>query len=118
MSSGLIFTIITSNAAIAVVVGALVAWFIKWTGTSTGEKYKDWWGYALWAVNMAEKAIPDDSDNKGLKKFDYACKLFVDKYEKATGKAIETDGDLSAVANLIEQAVETYKSGKTTSSVG
>ena len=118
MSSGLILTIITSNAAIAVVVGALAAWFIKWTGTSTGEKYKDWWGYALWAVKMAEKAIPDDSDNKGLKKLDYACKLFVDKYEKATGKAIETDGDLSAVANLIEQAVETYKSGKTTSSVG
>lgn len=46
-------------------------------------KYEGW---AIGAVKMAEKAIPDDTENKSLAKADYALKWFCKRYTEAKGK--------------------------------
>ena len=107
-----ILGLVTSNMAIAAIVAALVGWLIKWNKTTdAGTKYSAWFGLALQAVKAAEKAIPDDTANKGLAKLDYACKQFVKQYETAT-KTVIPDGDMGEVTNVIEQAVEAITPSK------
>jgi hypothetical protein len=105
-----IIALVTSNMAIAAIVGVIVAWLVKWAKTDAGTRYAAWWGLALQAVKAAEKAIPDDTANKGLAKLDFACKQFVSKYEAATKTVIPED-DGAEIENLIEQAVQAVKGG-------
>lgn len=77
--------LLSSNTVIGLVVGALVVSLVKWLSTGSAAKYKTYEGYAITAVRLAEKAIPDDTQNKGLARLDYALQTFLAKYKAATG---------------------------------
>ena len=80
----IIINLLTTNTAIGIAVGALVAWLVKWL-SSDGAKFKAYEGYAITAVRLAEKAVPDDAENKGVARLNYALQLFLQKYKAATG---------------------------------
>lgn len=78
-------------------------------------KDKDWakWYYlAVKAVRAAEKAIPDDVEDEGMKKLDFALDRFCDEYETIMKETVGSD-DLPDVSKLIDEAVrKEIKNGK------
>lgn len=84
----IILNLLTTNTVVGIVVGAAVAWLVKWLA-GDGAKWKQYEGYAVTAVRLAEKAIPDDAPGAGLRKLDYALKLFLEKYQAATGAKVD-----------------------------
>lgn len=81
----MLIKLLSSDAVIALIVGAFVTYLIKWLATKDWGKFKSYEGYAITAIQAAEKAIPDDTPNKGLAKADFALRIFLDKYQAATG---------------------------------
>ena len=84
----------------AAVVTVLVRYVAAWFMSATGLKWKKYEGWAISAVKAAEKAIPDDTQNKGLRRFDKAMRLFLEKYTAATG-VTPNEADLVGIENLI-----------------
>jgi len=86
--STIIINLLSTNAAIALIVGAFATYIIKWLATNQGEQFRKYEGWAIAAVKAAEKAIPDDVPHKGARKLDYAFQLFTKKYEQAVGREV------------------------------
>jgi len=100
--STIIINLLSTNAAIALIVGAFATYIIKWLATNQGEKFKRYEGWAIAAVKAAEKAIPDDVPHKGAAKLDYALQLFTKKYEQAVGREVGADESAKIDAWLSE----------------
>lgn len=81
----IIISILSTDAVIALIVGAFVTYLVKWLATKDREKFKQYEGFAITAIKAAEKAIPDDAPLKGARKLDFALKAFLTKYQSATG---------------------------------
>ena len=96
--------VLTSNWVIGIVVGVIVSWVVG-TLIPKGKDYEYWIGLALQAVKAAERAIPDETENRCAAKLDYAMRVFIEKYEAAT-KTVVAPADLGEVENLIEKAVQ------------
>ncbi len=84
----IILNLLTTNTVIGIVIGAAVAWLVKWLA-GDGAKWKQYEGYAITAVRLAEKAIPDSAPGNGLRKLDYALQQFLAKYQAATGTQVD-----------------------------
>jgi len=89
--STIIINLLSTNAVIALIVGAFVTYIVKWLATNRGDQFKRYEGWAIAAVKAAEKAIPDDVPHKGARKLDYAFQSFVKKYEEAVGREVGAD---------------------------
>lgn len=83
--SDIIISLLSTDAVIALVIGAFVTYIVKWLSTEHGDRFQQYQGWAVTAIKAAERVIPDDVEGKGLRKLDYALRVFVDKYTKATG---------------------------------
>ena len=83
--SDMLIKLLSTDAVIALIIGAFVTYIVKWLATKDGEKFKAYEGYAITAVKAAEKAIPDDSANKGINRLNFALQIFLARYEKAAG---------------------------------
>jgi hypothetical protein len=83
---------------------------VKWFASTQWKDFKKYEGYAITAVKAAEKAIPDDAENKGFRKLDYALRVFLEKYTKATGvkpdeaTMAKIEDWISVVHNAVEEA--------------
>jgi len=77
--------LLSFNTVAGLVAGAAAVFAAKWIASEKGAKYKAFEGYAITAVRLAEKAVPDDTPNAGAKRLDYALKTFLAKYRSATG---------------------------------
>ena len=105
-----IISLLQTDAVIALIAGAFVTYIVKWFASKQGMDYKKYEGYAITAIKAAEKAIPDDVSNKGAKKLDFALKVFLDKYTKATGVSpddatlAKIEDWLAVVHNVIDEA--------------
>jgi hypothetical protein len=100
MTQKLLLALIQSEWVQIAVIGMLVKWLASWWQTATGAKWKKWEGIAITAVKAAEKAIPDDTLNKGARRLNEALLTFCQKYEAATGVK-PNDADLAQIENLI-----------------
>lgn len=87
----IIINLLSTNAAIALIVGAFATYTIKWLATHQGEKFKQYEGWAIAAIKAAEIAIPDNVPHKGAQKLDHALRLFTRKYEEAVGHEVGTE---------------------------
>ena len=85
--SDMIIKLLSTDAVIALVIGAFVTYIVKWLATERGDKFKAYQGYAITAIKAAESMIPDDTKNRGAAKLDFALRTFLSKYERATGTA-------------------------------
>ena len=79
-----------SPEGLVFIIGAVVG-LLKWLFEHTGiGKYKLMWekygGMVVNAFAMAEKAIPDNTDNKTLAKIDSFLKTFTASYQEAYNK--------------------------------
>lgn len=86
----LIGSVLMNPAVQAIIVGFIftaIGWGVK---RVKDEKYDAWWrsiqGAAVTAFNFAEKVIPDDTDNKSLKKIDEALKYFNENVAEKFGR--------------------------------
>lgn len=59
--------------------------FFVYLGRKGGNGWKQWEGAIIQAIKVAEKTVPDDASNTGLKRFDVALKSVLDAYENAQG---------------------------------
>ncbi len=80
-----IISLLQTDAVISLIVGAFVTYLVRWLVTTKGQDFKKYEGFAITAIKAAEKAVPDDTDNRGARKLDFALKMFLQKYEAATG---------------------------------
>jgi len=90
----ILLNLLSTNTVIGLLVGAAVVGLVKFMTSDSGKKFKAYEGYAITAVRLAEKAIPDNSQNKGLERLNYALQLFLEKFKAATG--VEPDEKLTA----------------------
>jgi len=104
-----IINLLNTDCVLALVIGAFVTFIVKWLASAQGMQWKRWEGLAITAVKMAEVAIPDGTANKGAKRLDQALRIFLDKYEKATGvKPNEKDvAEITSLLSLIHDKLET-----------
>lgn len=94
--------ILSSEWFMLAVVGIGVRLLAGWFMSATGLKWKRFEGWAVTAVKAAEKAIPDDTPNKGLARFDKAMLTFLAKYRDATGTEPNKEA-LAAIENLLNE---------------
>lgn len=92
--------ILSSEWFMLAVIGVGVKMLANWFLSASGLKWKKYEGWAVTAVKAAEKAIPDNTPNKGLLRFDKAMQVFLSKYKAATGVE-PNDTDLAGIENLI-----------------
>lgn len=97
-----IWAVLNSPAAITAVV-AVVAAIIARVAFLKGvwEKYA---GVATAAVRMAEKAVPDNAENKAIRKLDEALKYLVNIFTELEGRAPTPDEQLE-LRNAIEESL-------------
>lgn len=95
-----IINLLNTDFVLALVIGAFVSFIVKWLATAQGMQWKRWEGLAITAVKMAEVAIPDGTANKGAKRLDQALRIFLDKYEKATG-VTPNEKDVAEITSLL-----------------
>lgn len=90
---------ILSNPSVVVVLAAALVWLLRtlFVREPILAKYT---GYIITGVKMAEKAIPDDTTNKGLAKADHALKYVLEIWEKVEGKA-PSEKDVVEIKNKI-----------------
>lgn len=100
--SDMLIKLLSTDAVIALIIGAFVTYMVKWLASKDGEKFKQYEGYAITAIKAAEKAIPDDSGNKGLNRLNFALQVFLSKYEKATGVKVD-DKDVAKIESWISE---------------
>ena len=97
---GFIIKLLNTDFVLALVIGAFVTFIVKWLASAQGMQWKRWEGLAITAVKMAEVAIPDGTANKGAKRLDQALRIFLDKYEKATG-VTPNEKDVAEITSLL-----------------
>lgn len=95
-----IINLLNTDLVLALVIGAFVTFIVKWLASAQGMQWKRWEGLAITAVKMAEVAIPDGTANKGAKRLDQALRIFLDKYEKATG-VTPNEKDVAEITSLL-----------------
>lgn len=100
MAEKIIMALIQSEWVQTAVIGLIVALIAKWYRSETGAKWKKYEGYAITAIKAAEKAIPDDTEHKGLMRLNKALILFCDKYKAATG-VTPSESDMVQIENFI-----------------
>jgi len=104
-----IISLLQTDAVIALIAGAFVTYIVKWLASTQGKDFKKYEGYAITAVKAAEKAIPDDTPQKGAKKLDFALQVFLKKYQAATGVVPDAavmakiEDWLAVIHNVIEE---------------
>ncbi len=98
----MIIKLLSTDAVIALIVGAFVTYIVRWLASKDGEKFKQYEGYAITAIKAAEKAIPDGVENKGLSRADFALKTFLLAYQKATG-VLPNDKDIAKIESWISE---------------
>ena len=99
------------NTPLAItVIGSIVAFLLSklWTAKPVWQKYE---GTIIAAIKAAEKAVPDDSENKSVKRLDQALQYVLKVYEKANGKAATpaTMTELSEGIQIVHNKLETEK---------
>jgi hypothetical protein len=98
------------NTPLAItVIGSIVAFFLSklWTAKPVWQKYE---GTIIAAIKAAEKAVPDNSENKSVKRLDEALQYVLKVYEKANGKATEDIvQELSEGIQIVHNKLETEK---------
>ena len=99
--------LLESPAVQTAVIGAIAWSFIKLFERKTEwAKYK---GYIIAAVKWAEKAVPDNAENKSLRRMDEALKRFIQLYEAAEKTAPSANvldavrAQISVVHDQLEQ---------------
>lgn len=108
--SELAIRLLSTDAVIALIIGAFVTYIVKWLATKDGEKFKQYEGYAITLVKAAEKAFPDDSSDKGINRLNFVLQEFLKRYEKATGRkpddkeAARIESWISEIHAAIEEA--------------
>lgn len=100
MSQAFVLALLNSEWVQTIFIGAVIGWLVKWLKSDSGSKYKKYEGYMVTAVKAAEKAIPDDTPNKGLLRLDHALQAFVKKYTEATGVK-PSEADIAQIESLI-----------------
>jgi len=75
---------IINSAAFITVVAALLLYGLNRLYAKR-PLWQQWEGTIITAVKLAEKAIPDDTENKGLGKLDDALQYVIRVYEEARG---------------------------------
>lgn len=109
-----IINLLNTDFVLALVIGAFVSFIVKWLATAQGMQWKRWEGLAITAVKMAEVAIPDGTANKGAKRLDHALRIFLDKYEKATG-VTPNEKDVAEITSLLSLVHDRIDAGGTLS---
>lgn len=99
------------NTPLAItVIGGIIAFLLSklWTAKPAWQKYE---GTIIAAIKSAEKAVPDDSENKSVKRLDKALQYVLKVYEKANGKAATpaTMTELSEGIQIVHNKLETEK---------
>lgn len=98
------------NTPLAItVIGSIVAFLLSklWTAKPAWQKYE---GTIIAAIKSAEKAVPDDSENKSVKRLDEALKYVLKIYESQNGKATEeTKQELKEGIQIVHNKLETEK---------
>lgn len=97
---GFIISLLNTDFAMALVIGAFVTFIVKWLASAQGLRWKKWEGLAITAVKMAEIAIPNDVPNRGAKRLDTALRIFLEKYEAAAGVE-PNQQDVAEITSLI-----------------
>jgi hypothetical protein len=101
--SEMIIKLLSTDAAITLIAGLFVTYLVRFLATKeAGEKFLKYEGYAITAIKAAEKAIPDDTPNKGLNRLDFALRMFLTKYQQATGKK-PSEAEVSKIESWISQ---------------
>lgn len=77
--------IVTSDWFVRAVIGAFIIALAKWWESETGLKYRRFEGWAITFVKCVEVLIPDDQTNAGVRRFDAALRMLVEKYTEKTG---------------------------------
>lgn len=85
MIERVVLAIVTSEWFMVAVIGLAVRWLAGWWLTATGSRWRKYEGWIVTAVKAAEVAIPDGTSNAGLRRADWALKLFLERYTAATG---------------------------------
>lgn len=85
----LLSTDLVVYAALTIIVSAFATHLVKWLATERGEDFRQYEGWVIAGIKFAEKYIIDKTANSGAKKLGYVLKLFLDKYETATGKKVD-----------------------------
>lgn len=78
-------TYLWSSAGIAAVIGSLL-WFARRLFGDT-PRWAAFEGAIIEAVRLAEKVIPDDAENKSVRRLNNALKRVLSEYTERTGKA-------------------------------
>ncbi|AQT67951.1 hypothetical protein STSP2_01103 [Anaerohalosphaera lusitana] len=83
----MIWRFCNSSFGFAAVWAATVGFFL-WLGSRYNPfelKWKKYEGSIITAIRLAEKQIPDDTDNAGMRKLDWALRFVLQAYAKANG---------------------------------
>ena len=105
-----IISLLQTDAVISLIVGAFVTYLVRWLVTTKGQDFKKYEGFAITAIKAAEKAVPDGTDNRGARKLDFALKMFLQKYEAATGVVPDAvvmakiESWIAVIHNALEEA--------------
>ena len=113
MSTTIIVALLTSATVLAAAAKYAGTKLAAYTQTAAGSKYAAYIGYGIQAVKIAEQVIPDETENKGAAKADYALKVFLKRYEEETGEAVKATVDVAQIRALIEEALEIVKANGT-----
>lgn len=96
-----VLAILSNPSVVAIMISILVvllrALFTRQT------KWKEYVGYAIQAVRYAEKQIPDDTPNAGMKRFDQALKHVLQVWERVEGRQA-TEKEAAQLGNLVNKA--------------
>lgn len=92
----ILWALVNSPAGIAVIAGAFAFGLNKLYAVRP--LWQAWEGTIISGVKMAEKMIPDDTDNKSLAKADMALQFVVKAFEAAKGR----QASQKEVVNLAE----------------
>ena len=102
----LVWEALNSPAGIALLAGALI-WALNYIygKKPSWEKFE---GAIVSGIKLAEKSVPDGTENKGLARLDAALKYVIKVYEEAKGKkpSAKTVADLKEGIQLTHDKLE------------
>jgi len=105
----LVFEFLNSGAGIATVASATLL-LLNYVNTKKPlwTKYR---GAILSAIKQAEKAIPNDTENKGLAKLDFALRYVVKVHEDLKGRdaSVKEIAEIKDGINLMHDTVDTTR---------
>jgi len=102
----LLWTFANSPAGIALAATAVVFLLNRLYGKKPAwQKFE---GSIVSAVKLAEKGVPDDTESKGLARFDAALKYVLQVYQAVEGKrpSVKVEAELKEGINLVHAKLE------------